>query len=416
MNWLSILQTVCWVFSSFVSLCFAYQIVYLFVPFLVKSRPHREEKLHKYAVMIAARNEEMVLPHLLQSINAQDYPAELIDVYVVADNCTDNTAKAARACGAIVYERFNKEQVGKGYALDYLLGHMEQDGGLDRYDAFMVFDADNLLDSQYVRNMNRIVGDGFKVFCGCRSSKNFGTNWITSGYGHWFLRESALMNRARMLVGASGLVNGTGFGFTLDVLKKAGGWKFFTLSEDTEFCAWCAINDVRIGYCHEALFYDEQPTGFLVSLRQRVRWMQGGMEVSIKYGGRLLRNVFKFCKSSWYSFELMTLTFWGGLLGALAVVFSIVIGALNGGGSGFALTLLSIFCNSYLMLLFNGVLIVAVEWKRIAASAKEKILSVFTYPLFMMTFVIAAVMALFSKREWRPIAHTVAISSEQLQK
>lgn len=416
MNWLSALQWICLIFTTAVSICFAYQIIYLFIPFVVKPKAHKEETPHKFAVMIAARNEEAVLPHLLRSVKSQDYPAELIDIYVVADNCTDKTAVVSRECGATVYERFNKEKIGKGYALDYLLSNIERDVGLDRYDAFMVFDADNLLDRQFMRNINKTLSDGLQVFCGCRNSKNFGTNWITSGYGHWFLRESALMNRARMLVGASGIVNGTGFGFTLEVLKKAGGWKFFTLSEDTEFSAWCAVNCIRVGYCHEALFYDEQPADFMVSLRQRVRWLQGGVEVSFKYTGKLLSNILKFRKHSWYCFELISVTFLGCVAGAVAMLMSVLIGTINGGLSGFLLTVLSIVANSYAFLLINGLLIIISEWERIIATAKEKIVSVFTYPLFMLTFVIAAVMALFVKRQWAPIEHTVAVSGDQLQK
>ncbi len=416
MHWIDVLQIVSIIFTTIVSLCFAHQIIYLFVPFIVKPKAHKEEKLHKYAVMIAARNEEAVLPHLIKSIKDQDYPAELVDIYVVADNCTDGTARVSRACGATVFERFNKEQIGKGYALDYLIGNIAQNGGLERYDAFMVFDADNLLDRKFMRNINQTLSDGYRVFCGCRGSKNFGTNWITSGYGHWFLRESALMNRARTLVGASSIVNGTGFGFTREVLEKVGGWKFFTLSEDTEFCAWCATNGIQVGYCHEALFFDEQPAGFRDSLRQRVRWLQGGMEVSFKYTGRLLKNIFKFKRHSWYCFEIFTLTFWGCAAGVLAMLMSVFIGTVNGGVSGLILTVLSIAFNTYTLLMFNGLLIVLAEWDRIIATKKEKVVSIFTYPLFMLTFVIAAVMAVFIKPQWSPIAHTVAVSSDELQK
>jgi len=81
-------------------------------------------KLHKYAVLIAARNEQAVIGELIRSIKNQKYPKWLVDVFVVADNCTDNTAQRAREAGAIVYERFNQNHKGKGYALNYLLGEI----------------------------------------------------------------------------------------------------------------------------------------------------------------------------------------------------------------------------------------------------------------------------------------------------
>ena len=75
---------------------------------------------------------------MIDSIRHQRYPTELLDVYVVADNCTDNTAGAARRAGAVVYERFNQGQVGKSYALDFLLQQIRRDKGLDFYEAYFI--------------------------------------------------------------------------------------------------------------------------------------------------------------------------------------------------------------------------------------------------------------------------------------
>ena len=126
--------------------CFAYQIVYLIAPYIKKEKPHKPLQLHRYAVLIAARNEENVLGELLDSIHAQNYPSELVDIYVVADNCTDSTADVAYAHGVYVYERFNRVQVGKGYALKYLLDQISLSDNMEDYDGFFIFDADNILD------------------------------------------------------------------------------------------------------------------------------------------------------------------------------------------------------------------------------------------------------------------------------
>lgn len=102
------------------SICYIYQFYYVFVV-LTRKPPLQEAKAnHKYAVMISARNESQVIGDLIHSIRVQNYPQELISIFVIADNCTDNTAEIARNAGATeVYERFNDEEVGKGYALNY---------------------------------------------------------------------------------------------------------------------------------------------------------------------------------------------------------------------------------------------------------------------------------------------------------
>jgi glycosyltransferase involved in cell wall biosynthesis len=114
------------------TICYAYQAIYLFIPMFVKrKKPEQAEKQHRFAILIAARNEEAVLPHLLKTIRDQNYPAELITTYVIADNCTDETARVARNFGARVYKRFNLEKIGKGYALEELLQHFVKLCNLD---------------------------------------------------------------------------------------------------------------------------------------------------------------------------------------------------------------------------------------------------------------------------------------------
>ena len=145
MNLLTVLRGVSWTLAALTTICYFYQIVYLFLPLIKKSRPHTAPRLHRYAILIAARNEEAVLPHLLESIRNQDYPPELITTYVVADNCTDRTAEVARKAGARVFSRFSRTEIGKGYALNFLLNQIDHNDDLDSFDAFLIFDADNLL-------------------------------------------------------------------------------------------------------------------------------------------------------------------------------------------------------------------------------------------------------------------------------
>ena len=415
MDFYPVLKAIGSILVFLTSICYLYQLIYLFLPLWERKHVHKPERLHRYAVLIAARNEEAVLPYLLDSIRDQDYPAELIDTFVVADNCTDRTAQLARAHGATVYPRFNKTQVGKGYALHYLLEQIRSNEGLSQYDAFLIFDADNLLSRDFVSQINKTVSDGYEAFCGYRNSKNFGANWLSGGYGLWYLHDSTHLNRSRMMLGTSCAVNGTGFGFTRSLLEKMGGWNFFTLTEDIEFSTWCATGGVRIGYCHDAVLYDEQPTSFRVSIRQRTRWTQGGLQVSIKYAGCLVRGILRGGRTGWASFETATLSLWGYGLSAICGGVTLMLTFMAGRWHGIMQAVLLALLGTYLSCFAIGVLTLLTEWHRIRATKEQKILAAFSFPLYMISFLPIAATALFRKFQWLPVEHTAAISAGQLQ-
>lgn len=415
MQQLEILNAVSRALFVLLGACFLYQIVYLFVPFLAKKRPQQPEKHNRYAILIAARNEEAVLPYLLDSIREQDYPHALVTTYVVADNCTDRTADVAAAKGAIVYRRFDTGHVGKGYALDYLLQRIEAAGALTQYDAFLVFDADNLLCPDYITKINRVCSNGYDAFCGFRNSKNYAKNWISAGSALWYLHDSAHLNASRMALGAMCAVTGTGFGFTRGLLSRCGGWKFFTLTEDIEFNSFCAANGVKIGFAEDAMVYDEQPESLRQSWRQRERWVQGGVQVSLRYGTRLARGLGR-KQTAWACFETLTLGLWGALLGVFSFGVSAAWLLLSNGLQGTLPVLALSLAQSYASMFAVGLLTTLVCWKKIGATAAQKIGYCFTFPLFLYTYVPIALCALVKKRQWKPIEHRVAVSVGAMQR
>ena len=416
MNFLSVLRSLSYALATLITLCYFYQIVYLILPLLKKQRPLETTDRRRYAILIAARNEEAVLPHLLDSVRDQDYPPELISTFVVADNCTDRTAEVARAGGARVFCRCNNHQIGKGYALNYLLKRIDAAEGLCNFDAFLIFDADNLLMPDYVTHINKVCANGFDAFCGYRNSKNFGANWISQGYALWYLHDSCHLNQSRMLLGTTCAVNGTGFGFTRQLLERMGGWNFFTLTEDIEFSTWCATRGIRIGYCRDAMVFDEQPENFRQSWRQRTRWTQGGLQVSIRYAGDLLRGLFKGGWTTYASFETATLSLWGYGMGVLCGGMTLLVTFLAERWLGLGKAVVLAMAGTYASMFVIGALTLLTQWHRIRATRAEKVQSLFTFPLFMMTFIPIALTAVFRKFQWQPIAHTVAISAGDLQK
>lgn len=403
------------------AICYLYQFFYTFYMLFTeeKVRTVTDFKMNKFGVIIAARNEENVIGHLLDSINNQTYPKELIKLFVIADNCTDNTAAVSREKGAIVYERHNKEQVGKGYALDYIFKDLMAKN--DDCDGYIIFDADNLVDKNYIAEMNKTFNLGFDAITSYRNSKNYGTNWISAGYSLWFLRESKYLNNARMRLNTSCAISGTGFCLSKKTILKNGGWPFHMLTEDIEFSIDTVVKGGKIGYCAEAMVYDEQPEDFKQSWNQRLRWSKGFYQVIGKYGWSLAKNIIT--KLNFSSFDMLMTIFPAVFLTVLCIVLNLIKIAY---GAIYKMT--EIFVDGfvamgqflalgYLMLFFVGFIATITEWHNIHnTSTFKRILYMFTFPLFMMTYIPISIAAIFKKVEWVPIQHTVATSIEQIQR
>lgn len=393
-------------------LCYSYQFVYIPLAHLRhKSALTAQPAGNTFAVLICARNEEKVITELIESLKSQTYDGELTSIFVMADNCTDGTALAARQAGAIVYERFNQQLVGKGYALDQLMAFIARDYP-DGYDGYFVFDADNILEPDYIEQMNVTFSSGYEIVTSYRNSKNYGDNWISAGYGLWFMRESKYLNNARMNLGFSAAVSGTGFLFSRAILDSTGGgWPFHLLTEDIEFTVHHILRGVKIGYCPNAVFYDEQPVTMRQSWTQRMRWAKGYLQVFGKYGRRLMSGA---ARGNFSCFDMCMAIMPAIVLTAVSVLCNLFIGIVGiGMGTPIWPAIVSMsqsMLNMYLMLLAIGLITTVTQWKRIHVSPLKKLGYCFSFPIFMLTYIPISFSAIFAKVEWKPIEHRVSVS------
>ena len=390
-------------------ICYAYQFVYIPIALFRKKKRLPAAAPHRYAVLIAARNEEAVIGDLLDSLHRQDYDLSRVTVFVMSAVAALETAAIAAEKGAVVYTRENRRQVGKGYALEALLAHIRSDYP-DGYDAYLVFDADNLLAPDFITRMNESYAAGNEIITCYRNSKNYGSNWISAGYALWFLRESRYLNGAREAIGSSCAVSGTGFLFSQKILNECGGWSFHLLVEDIEFSIHNILKGHRIAICEDAVVYDEQPTDFAQSCRQRLRWSRGYLQVFGKYGTGLLTGA---ARGKWSCVDMAMAIMPAIILTSISILVSValsVLGILSGMGLLPALVSLGkALLSMYLMLFVIGAITTITEWKKIDASALRKVLSVFTFPLFMFTYIPISFAALFIKVEWKPIRHSITV-------
>jgi len=406
----------------FFTVLYSYQLVYVFVSLLSKRKIYRAKKLNKYAVIIAARNERTVIAQLIESIKKQKYPEHLYDVYVIADNCTDDTAEIAENAGAYVFCRENKKLVGKGYALNFGFKKLVECGKFSSYDGFFVFDADNLLDENYISEMNNVFDSGYRIVTSYRNSKNYDTNWISAGSSLWFLREAKYINQSRMTLGISCAVSGTGFLVAREIIEANRGWQYYLLTEDIEFSIDSVIKNEKIGYAADAVLYDEQPYTFRDSWNQRIRWAKGFFQVFTAYGGKLFCSIFKNKSFSAYDMLMtiipaMMLTVAGVIINSAAFLYSLLnLPEMMNIALTSAVALFMTLFNFYMILFFFGAITTITEWHRINASAWKKVKYVFTFPIFIFTYIPISLAAIFKKIEWKPINHSIAKNIEEFQR
>lgn len=388
-------------------LCCAYQLGYTLLSLVKTPRWKPGAGTNRYAVLICARNEAAVLPKLLESLRAQDYPG-VLDLYVAADNCTDDTARLARKGGATVFERHDLVHVGKGYALNFLLHRIWAEG--KHYDGYLLFDADNLARPDFVRRLDGVFGPECPVVAGYRNTKNY-RGWVAAGQGLCFIREVRFLNCPRTLLGFSGNVTGTGFLVSEEILRTAGGWPWHCLCEDLEFSTVQMIAGRRIAYCPQAEYFDEQPATLSQSVRQRLRWCKGFLQVMASRGAGLGRAALR---GSWSCADLLISRIAPVLFNLLALGFAAAGAALAGGLVLVLAALGRILACGYLSMLVMAALTTCTEWKRIQAPAVWKLAGIFTFPLYMATYLPIALAACVRRVEWTPVAHTRAVSLNQL--
>ena len=363
----------------------------------------QEERRYRFAVIACARHEEAVIGNLVDSLLAQDYPRECFDVFVVADNClNDDTAGQARRHGAIVYERFNRRKVGKGYALSWALEQIDQDYP-GRYDAVAVFDADNLAAPNFLTEINAALCSGADVAQGYRDVKNPDDSWVSNCYGVYWMMLTRFYHRARFNWGLSCMVGGTGFAFKKNILGPE-GWNTHTLTEDLEFSVRQACEGRHIVPVYGAVFYDEQPAEFGLSLRQRFRWVAGTVQIFRLYLPGILRRL---CRHPTPALADAT----AYLLAVPAVAMTTVSGMLT--ALGLALDPAAAYWSlAWLMLSFVGgwlaMSILALMTVRIEGKPlRQYRRAVLLYPAFLMPMAYMIFVAVVHSRvEWKPIAHS----------
>ncbi len=274
-----------------ITLIFGLYFVFTGVIGLIKKKNDPEpikNKDHNFAILIAARNEGMVIGNLLDSLKKQNYPAEKYEIYVIPNNCTDNTEEICKEHEVNIIKCQTKPK-SKGEVLKIAFAKLKKN---KKIDAYLIFDADNIVHPDFLIHMNRALNQGYNVAEGFRDAKNPGDNWISGSYTLFYLFQNVFFNEARMGLNGSASINGTGFMVRKSLIDEK-GFKTKTLTEDMEYTGICALNNERIAFVKDAITYDEHPINFKTSWHQRIRWSAGILKCMWLYCFKLIKNFFK---------------------------------------------------------------------------------------------------------------------------
>lgn len=388
---------------------------------LMDSKKFPEAKAdHNYALLIPARNESKVIEQLLISIKNQNYNKNLIHAYVIVESENDPTCDICKKYDfAEVFVRKHLENKGKGYALDEVLKHiLETKKGV--YDAFFIFDADNVLDKNFIYEMNKCYDAGYKFCLGYRNSKNWNDGWVASCSALTFSMINTLQNKGKSKFKHNVTVSGTGFYIAADVIEELGGWEFCTLTEDYELSSFSALHNIKSTYNEYAEYYDEQPTSLKTSWNQRLRWCKGFNQVNKIYKKKLLLSSFKDkdnrLNKFTYATSLVPTLF---LVSTLSVylIFTLVlaiIGSCIGAGIAWRVWMafgIVVAC-MYIFFVLYGAFMLFAERKHTNITFANGLVCCLMNPVYWGCYVPIYVISLFKKNvEWKVVEHKVQMET-----
>lgn len=366
--------------------------------FLFKKRKSENlisDKYNHFTILIPARNEEIVIKDVIESFKRQKYPKDKYEIVAVINNTTDNTLGVCNAEGikTIICKRKIKN---KGDALKEAFDRLKS----KRIDAYIIMDADNVVNDMFLSEMNKSLNEGTLVAKSSMDIKAKENTWVSSSYAIYFFIQSVLFSTPRNNIGASCAINGTGIMIKKEVIDKY-GFNVKTITEDLEFMTLCALNDVKIRYVNDAICYAEHPSDFKVSMLQRRRWTKGIYEGFIIYFSKLIKAMAKRPSIEILDSLLIYSTPIFLILGIVSMLINLLIVPLP---MYLIITLFSLLV-SYISISMCALFVCVKSKKRI----KNFLTGIIMFPIFLLSWQYLNIVILFKKEIlWDEIKHVEA--------
>lgn len=401
------------------------QILYVLFAWVKKKKFPKSDKLARIAFIIPAYNEESVIYDTVKdALDNQDYPKELFDVYVVADNCTDNTAKLAEQAGAKVMIHNDPDPAHHMalYPLKYGIDKLLE---MDKYDLIVHLDADNHMNKEFSRLMNDAYQSGVDFARPYEGALNATQNFYTKACTLFYTFDSRYGSRVRERLNIAAHINGSGATMSTKMLKACGGYDSKTISDDAEFNFNRMLEGYKGHYVEDAIVYEDMPSSFKDTLNRNKRIYNGGVKLlktklltmlgkffttgRISYIEMFMSYIFiflTFILCTWiplyyiFDFTFVSLAAYGHIEISLMDVsyYQSILWNTIYIMAGILLSLFLFFG------IIQGLVLVLIDYKKMGAkSPKELISAALLFPCFLFVYVVTLCMGAFSKPGWNKI-------------
>ena len=393
----------------------------------IKKAPH-SDKLTKFAVLVPARNEGHVIGNIMKALKAQTYNPDYFDVWFIVESEDDPTIKQAQEYGYnhFVRDELTDKRKTKGFAIQECIRYFKNNN--IHYDAYMIFDADNVMDEDYLEQMNNLRQTGVEVGVGYRNFTNINTNWLTAGSAILFTYINSFTGKNRTIFFKKAVLCGTGYYINSDIIDEAGGWIFTGMTEDSELTVYCEYHNINMCYYPLINFYDEQSPSYRTNHAQHIRWIWGFFidRRKFKKGGKMHSATSKALhRAALFDFNVSMIP----LIVCVVADFLVLIPAV-------VLMAISIYQKSeymvpmiqttaiaagflYFIMMVAGAATIIHNFNRLKLKWWMIIVAIVTYPLYWVDIILAALHGLFVPRRrktWTPIKHSGKIDNKKAKK
>ncbi len=391
---------VCFFLSFFCAfLVFVYRRKNQFVPEKVSSHPH-------FAILIPARDESCVISSLLESIRTQKRKVAMKDVYVIVERKDDPTVLICKKYHASVIYRQHLELQRKGYALDEAITYFKEHHL--HYDAYFIFDADNVLDPNFIQEMEKDYLQGYAISTGYRNLINGNDTILAASSGLIYTFINEWMNHPGNRFGKNVMLSGTGFYIHGSYIDQWECYPFHSLTEDVELSFEATLQGMSTHYNPNAIFYDEQPVTFSQTVVQRKRWLKGFFDNYCHYFPKFVKKLPTSCNPG----SILSM-----MLSILAVIFFVLPILVLFLVSLFCILLfqhptiylfyaLSLFFIVYFVLFCLTYFLLHYENDRLQLQPRIFFGCLWYHPLFLMTYVLVVIQVILHPDvTWSKIEH-----------